>query len=147
MNWSDVVGDEESDDYDSDDEEEDHSSESLSESFMSSLSMSIESHSLSSPQFEKEKEGARQRKLSLSLVYEDGAMETQETHAFESNPLSYNDDSDDKDFQKLSFTRMRKMSDAGGWFCVCYYTLGSQRFSVRPASLFKSCLLIPKRLF
>ena len=120
MNWSDVVGDEESEESDSEDEDEDRSSESLSESFMSSLSMSIESHpSLSSPQFEKEREGTRQRKLSLSLVYEDGAIETQETHAFESNPLSYNDDSDEKDFQKLSFTRMRKMSDARGWLCVC----------------------------
>ena len=120
-----MVGDEDSEESDSEEEEEDRSSESLSESCMSSLSMSIESHpSLSSPPFEKEREGTRQRKLSLSLVYEDGVMETQETHAFESNPLSYNDDSDEKDFQKLSFTRMRKMSDAGGWLCVCY-TLGS----------------------
>lgn len=109
VNWSDVVDDEESD-------EDEQSSESLPESPLSSLSMSVDSHmSMSSPLIGK-MESQRQRTLSISLLYEEGNGENQDTHLFESNPLSYNDeDSDDKDFQKLSFTRTRKMSDAGGW--------------------------------
>lgn len=90
----------------------------------SSLSMSLETHSLelqgpfqSPPAVYDDEKGPRQRKLSLSLIYEDGNEEVQDRHAFESNPLSYNDveEDEDRDFQKLSFTRTRKMSDAGGW--------------------------------
>lgn len=125
VNWSDVVGDEE----ESEEEDEEDSDElDLSDS-LSSLSMSIESHGsfdastpLSMMKKPREKGDAkeavpRQRKLSVSMFYEEGSMEVQETHAFESNPLSYNntEEEDDKDFQKLSFTRTRKMSDAGGW--------------------------------
>lgn len=110
VNWSDVVEEEESE------EEDMQSSESLSGSPLSSLSMSVDSHvSVNSPPIGK-MESQRQRTLSLSLLYEEGNGENQDTHLFESNPLSYNDeDSDDSDFQKLSFTRTRKMSDAGGW--------------------------------
>ena len=111
VNWSDVVGE------DSDDDDDDApSSESLSDSLLSSLSMSVESHvSASSPPIGK-MDSQRQRTLSISLLYEEGNAENTDTHLFESNPLSYNDeDSDDNDFQKLSFTRTRKMSDAGGW--------------------------------
>lgn len=126
MNWSDVVCEEE----ESEDEDEDDDSDELELSdSASSLSMSIESHgSLESstpitvPKKPREKKGGkeeahRQRALSVSMFYEEGSIEVQETHAFESNPLSYNDteEEDDKDFQKLSFTRTRKMSDAGGW--------------------------------
>ena len=137
MNWSDIAGDDEEsedddDDDDSDDEleEEDDdeeeedlgnsSSESFSESFASSLSMSVESHSLQSPpqvmKAESNEPASQQRKLSLSLVYEEG-MDIVETYHHDSNPLSYNDkeSDEDTDFQKLSFTRTRKMSDAGGW--------------------------------
>ena len=135
MNWSDIVGDEEEseEDDDSDDELEEEeeeeeeeedlgnsSSESFSESFASSLSMSVESHSLQSPppamKTESKEPASRQRKLSLSLVYEEG-MDIVETYHHDSNPLSYNDreSDEDTDFQKLSFTRTRKMSDAGGW--------------------------------
>ena len=125
VNWSDVVGDEE----ESEEEDEEDSDElDLSDS-LSSLSMSIESHGsfdastpLSMMKKPREKGDAkeavpRQRKLSVSMFYEEGSMEVQETHAFESNPLSYNntEEEDDKDFQKLSFTHTRKMSDAGGW--------------------------------
>ena len=125
VNWSDVVGDEE----ESEEEDEEDSDElDLSDS-LSSLSMSIESHGsfdastpLSMMKKPREKGDAkeavpRQRKLSVSMFYEEGSMEVQETHAFESTPLSYNntEEEDDKDFQKLSFTRTRKMSDAGGW--------------------------------
>ena len=124
VNWSDVVGDEE----ESEEEDEDSDELDLSDS-LSSLSMSIESHGsfdastpLSMMKKPREKGDAkeavpRQRKLSVSMFYEEGSMEVQETHAFESNPLSYNntEEEDDKDFQKLSFTRTRKMSDAGGW--------------------------------
>lgn len=125
VNWSDVVGDEE----ESEEEDEEDSDElDLSDS-LSSLSMSIESHGsfdastpLSMMKKPRERGDAkeavpRQRKLSVSMFYEEGSMEVQETHAFESNPLSYNntEEEDDKDFQKLSFTRTRKMSDAGGW--------------------------------
>ena len=114
----------------SEDEDEDDDSDELELSdSASSLSMSIESHgSLESstpitvPKKPREKKGGkeeahRQRALSVSMFYEEGSIEVQETHAFESNPLSYNDteEEDDKDFQKLSFTRTRKMSDAGGW--------------------------------
>lgn len=84
----------------------------------SSLSMSIDSHlSLNSSPINDvpergNEETPRERKLSVSLFYEE-----EDAHAFESNPLSYPDnvEDEDKDFQKLSFTRTRKMSDAGGW--------------------------------
>ena len=136
MNWSDIVGDEEDseedddsdeeleEELDDDDEEDDDlgnsSSESFSESLASSLSMSVESHSLQSPspamKTESKELAPRQRKLSLSLVYEEG-MDIVENYHHDSNPLSYNDreSDEDTDFQKLSFTRTRKMSDAGGW--------------------------------
>ena len=126
VNWSDVVCEEE--ESEEEDEDDDSDELELSDS-ASSLSMSIESHgSLESstpitvPKKPREKKGGkeeahRQRALSVSMFYEEGSIEVQETHAFESNPLSYNDteEEDDKDFQKLSFTRTRKMSDAGGW--------------------------------
>lgn len=125
VNWSDVVEDEE----ESEEEDEEDSDELELSDSLSSLSMSIESHGsfdastpLSMMRKPREKGNAkeavpRQRKLSVSMFYEEGSMEVQETHAFESNPLSYNntEEEDDKDFQKLSFTRTRKMSDAGGW--------------------------------
>lgn len=80
--------------------------------------MSIDSHlSVISSQGDavRKEEGerqVRQRRLSVSLIYEEG-----DSHAFESNPLSYQDnvEDEDEDFQRLSFTRTRKMSDAGGW--------------------------------
>ena len=134
MNWSDIVGDEDEESDDDDDDEEDsedeleeedeedgHSiSESFSESLASSLGMSVESHSLQSPppalKTDSKDLPSRQRKLSLSLVYEEG-VDTTEVYHHDSNPLSYNDreSDEDTDFQKLSFTRTRKMSDAGGW--------------------------------
>lgn len=84
----------------------------------SSLSMSIDSHlSIDSSPIDDvhergDEETPKQRKLSVSLFYGE-----EDAHAFESNPLSYPDnvEDEDKDFQKLSFTRTRKMSDAGGW--------------------------------
>ena len=105
------------DDLSSESEEEEEEEEE--DSFEpSSLSMSIDSHlSLNSSPIDDvhergNEETPRERKLSVSLFYEE-----EDAHAFESNPLSYPDnvEDEDKDFQKLSFTRTRKMSDAGGW--------------------------------
>ena len=100
-------------------QEQEEEEELESDSFEpSSLSMSIESHLSvnTSPMNDAHERGdeetPKQRKLSVSLFYDE-----EDTHAFESNPLSYPDnvEDEDKDFQKLSFTRTRKMSDAGGW--------------------------------
>ena len=86
--------------------------------------MSLESHGSSqcafssslSAQLEEEalKTRVRERKLSVSMFYEEGILDTPTN---EKNPLSHeeNDDEDDDDFQKLSFTKQRKMSDASGW--------------------------------
>lgn len=95
-------------------------------SIKSSLSMSVESHgSLQNPlssslsaqiDEEMDKIHIRQRKLSVSMLYEEGCGETRAIHMNENNPLSYDDnEEDDTDFQKLSFTKQRKMSDATGW--------------------------------
>ena len=107
VTWSAVVEEEES--------EEELSSDSLSDSLLSSLSMSIDSHASGGSSAIGKMESQRQRTLSLSLLYEEGNGENQDTHLCESNPLSYTDADSDDDFQKLSFTRTRKMSDAGGW--------------------------------
>ena len=107
------------DDLSSESEEEEEEEEEEEDSFEpSSLSMSIDSHlSLNASPIDDvhergNEETPRERKLSVSLFYEE-----EDAHAFESNPLSYPDnvEDEDKDFQKLSFTRTRKMSDAGGW--------------------------------
>lgn len=80
---------------------------SMQNGFSSSLSAQIEE--------ETEKMRVRQRKLSVSMLYEEGCAETHDIHVNENNPLSYDENEEDEDFQKLSFTQKRKMSDATGW--------------------------------
>lgn len=97
----------------------------FSESFKSSLSMSIESHgsiinpmsSSLSAQLDEEaqKKRIRERKLSLSMLYDNGGAELHEPQMGEVNALTFDDKEEDEDFQKLSFTKTRKMSDATGW--------------------------------
>lgn len=66
---------------------------------------------------EAQKKRVRERKFSVSALYEEGVAETHELQTGDSNALVYDDkeEEDDVDFQKLSFTQKRKMSDATGW--------------------------------
>ena len=79
--------------------------------FSSSLSAQLEEEAM--------KTRVRERKLSVSMFYEEGSAETLDAPTNEKNPLSHeqndDDEDDDDDFQKLSFTKQRKMSDASGW--------------------------------